>query len=519
MGEKISIYRSTIMGIKGTLVLLFFAGLAGVLPVRAQSKPDHGGGRTEEAPLALSLGEAVTRALRQSEEVGLARSQVDLAEAQVKGAYSALYPQLDGDAGYTRTIQSVFDTAGGFTFPDTLRFDPDPTAPLEERVRYLERNTPNAALGALGGLFSSLPFGQENVYTATVSGSQVLFAPQIGARISIARHFLQAARYHFTEEQADVRLQVEEAYLQAQLARELVAISEAALAQAQAFLEEERLRLRTGRAADLDVLRAEVNLENLRPQLVEAQNAAEVALLHLKRLTNIPFRQALALATPLTLPSPEELAASELDPEAVVSARSSVQAAQEQVALRRAQVRLERTAFLPRMALRASYGRQLFADGLFDFGGDWRPDFTVGVGVQIPIFSGFQRQAAVAQAQVELDQARYRLQQLREAVQLQLEQALGEKRRARSLIAARQRTVEQAEEVYRLTTLQYEEGVSTQLEVAEARLALLQARSHLVQALADFYLAEAQLVRLQVTPAPGTAQPTLPEGQQDLPPP
>ena len=428
----------------------------------------------------------------------------------MREAYASLYPQINGSAGYTRTIQSAFDTGGGTAIPDSLRFDPDPTAPLEDRVRYLEQNAPNAALGALGGLFSDLPFGQENTYSFAVSGSQVLFAPQAGAGISIARHFRDAARYNFTEEQADLRLQVESAYIQSLLAGELVTISEAALAQAQAFLEDEQLRLRAGRASDLEVLRAEVELENLRPQLVQAQNALDVSVLNLKRLANIPYDQPLALTTPLALPPEDALEDVELDPEAITSARASVRAAEEQVQVREAQVRLERAAYLPTVAATASYARQLFADGVFDFGGQWRPDFTVGVGIQVPIFDGFRRSASVQQAQVQLSQAEYQLAQLREAVQLQLEQALGEKERARSLIAARQRTVAQAERVYDLTTLQYDEGVATQLEVSNARLALLQARSNLAQGLADFYLADADLVRAQVSPDAGNAQITLP---------
>lgn len=456
--------------------------------------------------LALSLSAAIERALLTSEEVGLAEAQVNLANAQVREAYSALYPQLSGTAGYLRTIQSPFSMDSGGPMPDSLMFNPDPTLPLEERVRYLENNAPLAALGALGGLFSDLPFGQENTYSFSVSGTQVIFAPQAGAGISIARHFREAARYNFSEEQADIRLRVQEAYIQALLAGELVTISSAAIEQARAFLEEEQLRLRAGRASDLEVMRAEVELENLRPQVVQAQNALEVAVLNLKRLANIPFEQPLALTTPLTLPGPEAARAPEIDAEAVTSNRASVLAAQEQVRLREAQVRLERAGYLPSVAATAGYGRQLFAEGIFDLSGTWRPDFTVGIGVQIPIFDGFRRSASVQQARVALSQAEYQLAQLQEVVQLQLEQARGERERARSLIEARQRTVEQAERVYDLTTLQYDEGVTTQLDVANARLALLSARSNLVQALADFYLADANLIRAQVSPG---AQPAL----------
>ncbi len=450
--------------------------------------------------LALSLPTAVERALSESEEVGLARTQLDLASAQIRQAYASLFPQINGTVGYTRTLASAFDTGGGFSLPDSLVFDPDPSAPIEERLRYLEQKTPNAALGALGGLFSGLPFGQENAYTFGLSGSQPLFSAQAGVGVQIAKRVRSATRFNETETIADIRLQVEQVYIQALVARELVGIAEAAIAQAQAFLDQESLRLRAGRASELEVLRAEVDLENLRPQLVQAQNAADLALLNLKRLVNIPFEQPVALATPLTLPSEEALAEADVDPAVVVGQRAALRAAQEQVEIRAQQVRLQQAAYLPSVSLSTNYGRTLYPSGIFAFDNDLRKDWTVSVGVQVPIFDGFRRRSQVQQARVELEQAQFQLEMLRENLRLQVEQALAEKRRARSLIAARQRTVDQAARVYRLTGMRYEQGIATQLEVSNARLALLQARSNLVQALADFYIADTDVIRAAVTP-------------------
>jgi outer membrane protein TolC len=74
---------------------------------------------------------------------------------------------------------------------------------------------------------------------------------------------------------------------------------------------------------------------------------------------------------------------------------------------------------------------------------------------------------------------------------LQYQQAHGEKRRALSAMQARQRTVDVAQRVYDLTVLRYERGLATQLEVSDARLSLLQARTNLAQAISDFYTADA----------------------------
>src|SRR5690606_26976050 len=51
---------------------------------------------TEPVGVTLSLEEAIARATEESEEVGLARSRVSLADAQVGAARSQALPQISG---------------------------------------------------------------------------------------------------------------------------------------------------------------------------------------------------------------------------------------------------------------------------------------------------------------------------------------------------------------------------------------------------------------------------------------
>src|SRR5690606_41289411 len=62
------------------------------------------------------------------------------------------------------------------------------------------------------------------------------------------------------------------------------------------------------------------------------------------------------------------------------------------------------------------------------------------------IFNGGRRAAELGQARVALEQSRLQLSQLQESVQLQYEQAWGERERARETIAAREATVARSEE-------------------------------------------------------------------------
>lgn len=445
--------------------------------------------------VALSLDEAVRRALGESEEVRLARSQVDLAETQVREARAGIYPQVNAQVGYTRTFASAFSGGGGFTLPDSLRFSPDSTASVQERLRYLEQNASLAGLGGLGQLFGNLPFGQANAYQATLSGSQLLYSGgRTGAALRIARDYREAARLGLLEQTAEIELQVRTAYVRALLAQALAASARQALEQAEAFLAQERLRLSAGRASELEVLRAEVSRDNLRPQLVQAQNAAELASLDLKRLVDLPLDAPLVLTTPLDVPSAEALAKPLVAAEATAR-RASLAAAERQVSIAEQNIRIARGAFLPSVSMNMNYGRLLYPSSPVDLGGDWRTDWTAGLAVQIPLFSGGQRAAQLQRARVQAEQARLQLGQLREGVQLQYEQAAGERERARTAIAARQTTVLAAQRVYDLTVLRYQQGLATQLEVSQARLELLQARTNLAQAVSDFLIADAGVLR------------------------
>jgi outer membrane protein TolC len=178
-----------------------------------------------------------------------------------------------------------------------------------------------------------------------------------------------------------------------------------------------------------------------------------------------------------------------------LSQRAAIAAEERQVRIREEQVRIARSRYLPSVNLVVNYGKQLFPSTLFAFNQDWRTDFTTGIQVSVPIFNGNRTAADVAQAQVNLDQERLRLTQLRENIQVEYERARGERERARSQIQARQRTVDQAQRVYDLTVLRYDQGLASQLEVSDARLSLLQARTNLAQAVSDFQIADATLSR------------------------
>lgn len=483
--------------------LLAFAALTPAL-ARAQSggagSVATSGGPTRQAragadSIPLTLEQALARALGESQEVRLARAQVSMADAQVTAVRAQALPQIDASLSYTRTYRTPFNT-GGMTIPDSMKFEPDSTGTVLERLKYLEENADNAGLGGIGSLFSGLPFGRPNTYVGRITGSQVLYSGgRVGSALRIASAYRDMASLDYREQVSEVALQVRRAYVRAALSQQLEQIAQAALDQAERFLAQERLRLQAGTASELEVLRADVAAENLRPQLIEARNGAEVSLLDLKRLVDLPLTQPVRLTTALVAPASVDTLA-DPDPTRVADERAAVAAADRQVSIRERQVTIARGNFLPSVGLSVNYGGQRFPNTVLGVGGaQLLRDVSATVGIQLPLFTGFRRSAELNQAQIELERSRLQLGQLREGVQLEYQRARGERARALASIAARTRNVEQAQRVHDLIVLRYEQGLATQLEVSDGRLALLQARTNLAQATADFLLADASIDR------------------------
>lgn len=459
--------------------------------------------------VVVSLGSAVGSALDISEEVRLAEARVEQSSARVGSARSALLPSVNTQLAYTRTLRSVFQGAG-FTIDDSLKFEPDPTLPLDERVAYLEDRTPDAAFEALGGLFGNLPFGRENTWVAQATLSQPLFAGgRLTSAVAAARAAEDAATAELREARAGVALSVYEAYLGAALADATVEIVSASVALAEDHLAQIRLFFDAGRASELQIMRAEVELANLRPQLVQAQNGRDLAVLNLKRLINIPAEVPVALTTPLgpaagELPEPDGVSLPTLrEADGELGGRASLEVARSRVEGTREQVDMARGAYFPTVSLTGTFARQAFPTGTFPGAGDWRDDWNVGLVVQWPLFQGFRRGADMELARAQVRETELQYAQLQEGVRLDYEQARGELQRARSQIAAASRTVEQAERVQELTELRFDEGIATQLDVSDARLALQQARTNQVQAYHDFYIAMARALRALGRPLGG----------------
>lgn len=454
------------------------------------------------APIRLSMDDAVRRALASGDEVRLAEAVVRQARGQITQAWASALPEVRGSLTYQRTFASVF-SSGGSSDPGLPPFNPDTTAPLSDRIRYLEDEYHNTVPRGLSDLFRNLPFGRQNTYIYAITVSQTLFqGGKVGAGIRGAHAFERAARAGLDDTREDLAYRVKTAYLNALFAERMLEISEATQVQTNEHLRRVRLNHQIGSTADYDLLRAEVESANQEPLVIGARNGYESALLELRRLVNIPVDQPIELTAEVltgadSLPEVDSVAL-----RAEIPDRSALAAAEANVDFRRQAVRVFRGDAYPVLRFTMNYGGQAFPAAGLPAYGDFRRDWNAALSLSMPLFDGFRNRGIVEQARAELMRAEAQLSQTREGVTIQVAQARSEMERARALVTARRQTVTQATRAHQLAAVRYANQIASAIEVSDARLALQQARVNEAQSTRDYLLALAGLERALGRPAP-----------------
>jgi outer membrane protein TolC len=412
------------------------------------------------------------------------------ADQQVREAWGNLFPEVDGTFSYQRnlSVQEAFLPAIIF----------DPAAGPDELI--------------------PVRFGADNNWRAGVTVSQPLFDAGALVGVGTASRF-QALQQEVVRGRAQaIASQVRRSYYGALLAHEDVRVTRESIERTEETLRETQALNRAGLASDYDVLTLEVRLANLRPNLRRASNAAAEAERDLSVQLGmdevVPVRVVGRLhQLDLTAGEANEGANRELLQlvgyrgalDASVGdlmrtareSRSDLRQARLNRELENARVRFERTSFFPKLSAFFNYALSAQENGSLDFFGEASNQRTttsqVGVQLEIPIFSGFQRSARLQQRKLAQQQVEVQIQQIERRVSSEIRTALEALREARARAEAQRQAVSQARRGFEIVTQQYLAGLSSQLEVTEGEVLLRESEFNYAQAVYDYLLAQSDL--------------------------
>ena len=429
--------------------------------------------------MRLTLEQSVGMALKKNPEVLMADKELTKARAEIWEAYAAILPTLDASANFSHAwyIQTT-------TIPNFLKPMLEPLAPtIPDFVDIPD--------------FIQLAFGLENTFTYGLTLNQPLFLGGAGiAGVQMAYATKRASAHHLESTKQNLIYNTVSAFYGCLLAKEVVQVQREALEQAEANLDVVLKKYEAGSASGFDRMRAEVEVANLKPEVIAAENEYQSALTGLRMILGVPQGTAVEVQGALSyaeddfsgmnLEDLEKLAFENRPDLLELTAHRTV--ASKGIALARSE-------FMPKLYFSTDYSFLAMRNDMKFRQDDFSKGFTSALSLQIPLFRGFSNYKKLQKArldyQIVLDSEKL----TKDGIVAEIELAYHKFRETREKYMAADESVELAEATLRLANLMYEEGASTQLDVLSSQLALKQARLNYATALFEYQTARYELRR------------------------
>lgn len=437
-----------------------------------------------------TLKRAIAVALENSPALQEAQLSLVIANQQVREAWSNVLPRLSTNASYTRSIlkQSIFLPAAFF----------DTSAAIGDQI--------------------AVEVGADNVWSAGVTLSQPLF--HMGAFIGLGAasrvRQLQTELLRGSTQQVITRVRL--AYLTALLNTEEVQLTEKSLERVALSLKEARALNRSGMVGEYDVLRLEVQVSNLESDFHRAQMDEATARRNLLVELGLPPKlditlggslneldlQVAASNTPGNLVLLRQVGLGNGDPlqfqqvfERALQNRSDLRQINISITLEQARLAAQRAEYFPTLSIFYNYNLTAQENGTLDFFGEKRNQRTdyalAGINVEIPLFTGFARNARMQQQRATVRQSEIRRQRQERQVESQLLTLLSNLADARLWAESHRRALEQAGRGYEIATAQYRTGMGSQLQITDAEVALRQSEFNYSRTVFDYLTVRALL--------------------------
>lgn len=409
----------------------------------------------------LTLSAALAQAMKMQPTMRQARAQTQAAEGRVEQARAGYLPQVTGTAAYQRT---------------TGNFVPRPGA-IPSTAPGVVTRSPSSSLTTY------------DFFNLSLTASQLIYDfGQTSGRWSAAESAVDSSVATEKSTRLQTVMNVQSAFYQAWAQRALVGVAEETLTNQNRHLGQINASVMVGVRPEIDLAQARANVANARLQLINTQNAYDVAKNQLNAAMGIMADTNYEVAD-------EEATsvAAEDGPIEPLLARA-LEARPDIVALERQHDTQTKTI----RALRGGYGPSLVASTTGSEQGTQLtglvPNWNVGITLTWPILQGGLTNGQIREAEANLDVVNAQLDALRIQIRTQVDQARLAVRAAKASIGAADDALTNARLQLKLAEGRYAAGVGSIIELADAQVAYTNARAQVVQAHFNLSNSRAQLI-------------------------
>lgn len=459
-----------------------------------------------KAQTILSLDSCRALALANNKDLLISNEKINAAHYQRKAAFTNYLPNFSATGAYMRN-QKEFSLLNNDQKAALSGLGTNLAGPLEQAAGIIAQLHPEIAsqipeLGASlttalnhagGSLVDALRTDTRNIYAGAITLTQPLYmGGKIRAYNKITKYAEELAQQQHQGGMQEVIMSTDQAYWQVISLVNKKKLAEGYLKLLQQLDSDVEKMIAEGVATKADGLSVRVKVNEAEMTLTKVEDGLSLARMLLCQLCGID------LSSPITLTDEnmENIPLLTTDPYFDMSTayanRPEIRSLELATQIYKQKVNVTRAEHLPSIALMGNYmvtNPSVFNSFENKFKGMW----NVGVMVQLPIWHWgegiYKTKAAKAEARI----AQYQLQDAREKIELQVNQAAFKVNEAGKKLVMSTKNMEKAEENLRYATLGFKEGVIATSNVLEAQTAWLSAQSEKIDAQIDVKLTEIYL--------------------------
>jgi outer membrane protein len=378
---------------------------------------------------------------KNNKDILLAAKDLEIAETQDGMARSSAYPQVSASAGYNRN--------------------------LKEAYMYVDfGNLFGPGLGA-----SKFKVNYNNEFSASARVTQQIFNYSVFNAIKAAKQYAEFSNKVYDATLEGVINASKKAFYQTLLLKELWDLNKESEKNAFDNYQNVKKKFDVGLASELQMLQAEVRWQNIVPQVTQSERNYELALNSLKTLAGLKVNDDFQLSGSLddVTKKPAEVEMAD-----VLTNRSDYEVKLWERKLRESNVDVEFSSHFPTLSASFVYQFSALSD---EFKLERRNNYLIaGLSLNIPIFSGWNTSSKVQKARIELAKTDLELSKFQDKISIEISNLKLKLDEAQKRISSAETTLSTAQKAFSIAEITADNGLSTQLELKDARLGLDQAK-------------------------------------------
>ena len=400
----------------------------------------------------LTLDECLRIALNENPTIKVADMEIERVDYSKKETIGQLFPEISFGGQYSRTIEKQAMAMNGQTFK----------------------------------------VGSDNSYSVGFSASMPLISVQLWKSLKLSDNQILQNVEKARESRLSLINQVESAYYGLLYAQDALQVLKENRETAKLNAEIYKKKYETGAASEYDVLRAEVQVKNIEPSILDMENTISQAKLQLKLLMGMDMALNIKVAGNLS-DYQDSLYQKVMDTNVSLANNSTLRTLDLQTEALKQSLSVQKAAWYPTLALSANYNWTSLNNGTPFKNLEWNPYSTVGVSLSIPLFQGGRRYSKQKQAEISYREMTWQRENLENSLKLQVQAQFDNIQKSVSQIETNKAGVEQAVKANQIMEKSFRIGAASYLDLRDSENSLMSAKLAYYQSIYNYLVAQSQL--------------------------